>query len=119
MTDCPHIHEQYAGLQPSNRLLASAARVPRSAHNSLGYLRTDSHRRRLFKGLKLVPVEGPEDEPALNTVEAGAQGARGAGMIFLKVPPSSKLRRIPRSFDGAQGARGAGFLKKLSTPASN
>ena len=90
MTDCPHIHEQYAGLQPSNRLLASAARVPRSAHNSLGYLRTDSHRRRLFKGLKLVPVEGPEDEPALNTVEAGAQGARGAG-----------------------------FLKKLSTPASN
>ena len=36
----------------------------------------NSHGRRLFKGIQLVPVKGPEDEPAPNAVEAGAQGAQ-------------------------------------------
>ena len=31
---------------------------------------------RLFLSIQLVPVERPEEEPALNAVEAGAQGAQ-------------------------------------------
>ena len=74
--DRTELYNAYKDWCAFNRLNpVSAHRLYNSVWEIFRVETRNTHGRRLFRGIELVPVEGPEGEPTLSPVEGGAAGA--------------------------------------------